>query len=324
MAAIGHIRPVTYPEWVANIVLVPKPPSWRMCIDFTDLNKACPLDPYPLPSIHQMVDETAGAELMSFMDAFKGYHQIMLNHEDESEMTFVTPDGLYYSEGVQRPVYYVSHALHGPELRYSRLEMIVYALYTAAKKLAPYFQGRAIRVLIDQPIGVVLRTASSSGRLVKWALMLTQYAIEYRPRPAIKGQALADFLVECTARETRLPQVEDPEAAWWSLATDGSSSKKGAVGGIVITSQEGFKVYYALMYQFHPTNNEAEYEAFVNSLQCAQDLGAEYIRAQTDSALVVGQVFGDYEVNGERLQYYRDLAMEKLSLFRAYTIRHVP
>ncbi|XP_019200265.1 PREDICTED: uncharacterized protein LOC109193869 [Ipomoea nil] len=227
-------------------------------------------------------------------------------------------------EGVQRPVYYVSHALHGPELRFSRLEKIVYALYTAAKKLAPYFQGRAIRVLTDQPIGAVLRTASSSGRLVKWALMLAQYAIDYRPRPAIKGQALADFLVECTAQEIQPPVEEDPEAAWWTLAADGSSSKKGAGGGVVITSPEGFMVYYALMYQFAPTNNEAEYEAFVNGLQCARELGADYIRAQTDSALVVGQVLGDYEVNGERLQAYRDLGMEKLNFFRAYTVRHVP
>ncbi|XP_019188963.1 PREDICTED: uncharacterized protein LOC109183332 [Ipomoea nil] len=224
--------------------------------------------------------------------------------------------------GVQRPVYYVSHALHGPELHYSRLEKIVYA--TAAKKLAPYFQGRAIHVLTDQPIGAVLRTASSSGRLVKWALMLTQYAIDYRSRLAIKGQALADFLVECTTREIQPPVKEDPEAAWWSLATDGSSSKKGVGGGVVITSLEGFKVYYALIYQFSPTNNEAEYEAFVNGLQCARDLGAEYIRAQTDSALVVGQVLGDYEVNGERLQAYRDLAIEKLNFFRAYTVCHVP
>ncbi|XP_019157595.1 PREDICTED: uncharacterized protein LOC109154212 [Ipomoea nil] len=227
-------------------------------------------------------------------------------------------------EGVQRPIYYVSHALLGPELRYSRLEKIVYALYTAEKKLAPYFQGRLTRVLTDQPIGAVLHTVSSSRRLVKWALMLTQYAMDYRPRPPIKGQALADFLVECTARDTQPSDMQDPEAAWWSLATDGSSSKKGAGGGVVITSPEGFKVYYVLMYQFTPTNNEAEYEAFVNGLQCARDLGVDYIQAQTDSTLVVGQVFGEYEVNGERLQAYGDLAMEKLNLFQAYTVCHVP
>ncbi|XP_019189259.1 PREDICTED: uncharacterized protein LOC109183658 [Ipomoea nil] len=95
MASISHIRPAICPDWVANIVLVPMPPSWQMCIDFTDLNKACPLDPYPLLSIHQMVDVTIGAELMSFMDAFKSYHQVMMAQEDESKTSFIKPDSLY-------------------------------------------------------------------------------------------------------------------------------------------------------------------------------------------------------------------------------------
>ncbi|XP_019168360.1 PREDICTED: uncharacterized protein LOC109164061 [Ipomoea nil] len=227
-------------------------------------------------------------------------------------------------EGIQRPVYYVSHALQGPQLRYSRLEKMVFALYAAAKKLTPYFQGRVVRVLTDQPIGAVLRTASSSGRLVKWAMMLTQFAIEYRPRPAIKGQALADFVVECTAREAPTADQTVQDASWWEAATDGLSSRKGSGGGVAITSPEGFKVYYALIYQFSPTNNEAEYEAFVAGLQFAKDLGAEYVQARTDSSLVVGQVLGDFEVNGERRGRYRDLAIERLTVFKAYAVRHVP
>lgn len=66
-----------------------------MRVDYTDLNKACPLDPYLLPSIHQMVDKTMGAELISFKDAFKGYHQIMMAEQDESKTAFITPDGIY-------------------------------------------------------------------------------------------------------------------------------------------------------------------------------------------------------------------------------------
>ncbi|XP_019153722.1 PREDICTED: uncharacterized protein LOC109150267 [Ipomoea nil] len=200
------------------------------------------------------------------------------------------------SDGVQRPVYYVNHALQGLELRYSRLEKMVLALYTTAKKLTPYFQGRVIRVLTDQPIGAVLRTASSSGRLVKWAM--------------IQGNP------------NRRQQVQD--VSWWEVATDGSSSRKGSGGGVVITSPEGFKVYYALIYQFSPTNNEAEYEAFVAGLQFARDLGAESVRPRTDSSLVVGQVLGDFEVNGERLGRYRDLAIERLTTFRTYAVQHVP
>ncbi|VFQ81448.1 unnamed protein product [Cuscuta campestris] len=80
--SVGHIREVKYPDWLANVVLAPKGDTWRMCVDYTDLNKACPMGSYPLPGPDQMVDETAGCELLSFMEAFKGYHQIYMAKED--------------------------------------------------------------------------------------------------------------------------------------------------------------------------------------------------------------------------------------------------
>ena len=73
---VGAIREVEYPEWLANVVLVKKANGkWRLCIDFTDINKACPKDSFPLPRIDLIVDSTAGHELLSFMDAFFGYNQ---------------------------------------------------------------------------------------------------------------------------------------------------------------------------------------------------------------------------------------------------------
>lgn len=63
LASARYVREVKYPEWLANVILVPKPPAWWMCIDYTNLKKVCPLDPYPFPSIHQMVNKTAGTEL---------------------------------------------------------------------------------------------------------------------------------------------------------------------------------------------------------------------------------------------------------------------
>lgn len=78
LLSVGHIREVEYPEWLANVVLAPKPPTFRMCVDHTDLNKACPMDPFSLPSSDQMVDEMSRCELLSFMDAFKGYHKIFM------------------------------------------------------------------------------------------------------------------------------------------------------------------------------------------------------------------------------------------------------
>jgi hypothetical protein len=66
-----------------------------MCVDFTDLNKACPKDHFPLPRIGQIVDSTAGYELLCFLDAYSGYHQISMGLEDEEKMTFTTPFGVF-------------------------------------------------------------------------------------------------------------------------------------------------------------------------------------------------------------------------------------
>jgi len=80
---IGSIREVQYPELLANTVVVKKKNGKdRVCIDFTDLNKACPEESFPLPHIDRLVESTAGNELLSFMDAFSGYNQIMMNPED--------------------------------------------------------------------------------------------------------------------------------------------------------------------------------------------------------------------------------------------------
>ncbi|KAL0451258.1 UNVERIFIED_CONTAM: hypothetical protein Slati_1103900 [Sesamum latifolium] len=71
----GHIREIQFPEWLSNVVLVPKPGGKRrMCIDFRDLNKACPKDFYPLPRIDQLVDSTSGCELLNMMGVSQGYH----------------------------------------------------------------------------------------------------------------------------------------------------------------------------------------------------------------------------------------------------------
>jgi len=92
----SFIMEVFYPEWLANLVLVlKKNKTWRMCIDYTCLNKACPKDPFALPRIDQVIDSTAGCELLSFLDATAGYHQIKLAVEDQIKTAFITPFGAY-------------------------------------------------------------------------------------------------------------------------------------------------------------------------------------------------------------------------------------
>ena len=94
--AAGFIMEVLHPDWLANPVLVlKKNGSWRMCIDYTSLNKVCPKDPFPLPRIDQVIDSTAGCELLSFLDAYSGYHQIPLNPADQINTSFITLYGAY-------------------------------------------------------------------------------------------------------------------------------------------------------------------------------------------------------------------------------------
>ncbi|KAL2253357.1 UNVERIFIED_CONTAM: Retrovirus-related Pol polyprotein from transposon [Sesamum indicum] len=92
----GYVEEIQYTDWLSNVVLVPKSAGkWRMCVDFTDLNKACPKDPYPLPRIDVMVDSTAGYEMFSMMDAYQGYHQIHMAEEDKDKTSFITEKGIF-------------------------------------------------------------------------------------------------------------------------------------------------------------------------------------------------------------------------------------
>ena len=90
--------------------------------------------------------------------------------------------------------------------RYTKLRKLTYALLIAAQRLRPYLQGHTITLLTDQPIKAVLHRADAFERIVKWVVELTKFDINYQPRPAVKAQILADFIVECT-----IPEEVEPE-----------------------------------------------------------------------------------------------------------------
>ena len=422
----GAIREVGYPEWLANVVLVKKANGkWRLCIDFTDINKACPKDSFPLPRIDLIVDATAGHELLSFMDAFSGYNQISMDPDDKEKTSFVTAQGTYRyrvmpfklknagatyqrlvnrmfqkqigatmevyidnmlvkstkadlhiahlseafqilrnynmklnpakcafgvsagkflgfivnhrgieanpdkikavldmpspsgikevqrltgriaalsrfvsrasdkcqpffqvlkkafqwdtkceeafsalktylssppilvspvegelltlylavsdfstsavlvrdKERVQHPVYYCSRALRVEE-RYPRTEKLILALVTAARKLRPHFKAHTIEVLTEYPMKQVLHKSETSGRLMNWAIELSEFDIRYRPKTAIKGEVLADFVMEFASAEP----AKDAQAATvlsiWKLSVDGASNAQGSAAGV--------------------------------------------------------------------------------------------
>jgi hypothetical protein len=92
----GFIREVVYPKWLSNVVMVRKKNGkWWVCTDFTDLNKCCPKDDFPLARIDQIIDSAAASEMMALLDCFSGYHQIWLQPEDEEKIGFITLFGTY-------------------------------------------------------------------------------------------------------------------------------------------------------------------------------------------------------------------------------------
>ena len=172
-------------------------------------------------------------------------------------------------ERVQHPVYYCSRALRGAEEMYPRMEKLILALVTAARKLHPYFQAHTIEVPTEYPMKQVLHRPETSGRLMKWAIELSEFDIRYKPKIAIKGQVLADFVVEFTSAEPAENAQTETNISIWRLSVDGASNAQGRGAGLILTSPEVIDIEYAHRFGFHASNNKAEYEAVIASLNLA-------------------------------------------------------
>ncbi|XP_035840174.1 uncharacterized protein LOC118487436 [Helianthus annuus] len=524
----GILHEVKYHTWVANPVMVQKHSGgWRMCVDFKDLNKACPKDCYALPEIDKKVDSLASFRWKCFLDCYKGYHQVQMKKEDEDKTAFRTDKGIYcYTkmpfglrnadatyqrlmdtvfsedigktvevymddlvimsheeetmlnniqrtfdslrsvnlklnptkcsfgmeegkflgfivtrdgfkvnpekvqaiqlmpspatikemqrlagrlaalnrflanhaaksypfistlrncgkktpfqwtpeaeatfkqmkecliqlptltapkekeplilylsatevavgavlmverENIQTPIYYISKMLTGPETRYSMIEKLVLALIHASRRLRRYFSGHVITVLTNYHLGQILSKPDVAGRLAKWAIELGGYNIFYRPRPAIKGQVLADFatevpidkIQECEAIQNPTPVFDDRV---WTLPTDGASNDDGAGAGLRLVSPDNHELTYAIRLDFQSTNNEAEYEAFLAGLRLALKMGARNLEANVDSKLVAEQVNGRYDAKGEAMTLYLEQARMLISQFQTFKVNHI-
>ncbi|XP_077242412.1 uncharacterized protein LOC143882919 [Tasmannia lanceolata] len=247
----------------------------------------------------------------------------------------------------QKPVYYVSKVLHDAEIRYQRVEKLAYALVTAARKLRPYFQAHTIKVLTDQPLRQVLHKPDTSGRLVKWAVELSEFDIRYMPRPAIKAQVLADFVAECSIPQqiTELevaqapaedgartgiipvpPAEHDPSIAesLWEVHVDGSSNRGGCGAGLILTGPNSFTADYALRFGFRASNNEAEYESLLAGINLAVQVKAQRLKAYCDSQLVTNQIQGTYEARDERMIKYLSQVRQLSTKFKSFEVVRIP
>ena len=180
-------------------------------------------------------------------------------------------------ERVQHQVYYCSRALRGAKERYPRIEKLILALVTAARKLRPYFQAHTIEVQTEYPMKQVLHKPETSGRLMKWAIEPSEFDIRYKPKTAIKRQVLANFVMEFTSAEPAENTQTMTDLPIWKHSVDGASNAQGSGAGLILTSPEGIDIEYALRFGFQASNNEVEYEAVIAGLNLAHSLEVDQL-----------------------------------------------
>ncbi|KAL5582066.1 hypothetical protein UlMin_014508 [Ulmus minor] len=193
-------------------------------------------------------------------------------------------------DGVQWPIYYTSKSLLDAETRYPEIEKLALALMVAARKLRPYFQAHTTIIPTKFPLKQVFQKPEASGRLAKWSIELGEFDIQFKPRTAIKGQALADFIAEFTyTPEMSEKLTTQTQNSQWKLYVDGSSTETSSGAGIILVSPDGVKLSCAVRFKFKATNNQAEYEALLSGLRLAKEVSARHLTIYSDSQLVVSQ-----------------------------------
>ncbi|XP_068476954.1 uncharacterized protein [Phaseolus vulgaris] len=311
LLSAGHIREIQYPEWLANVVLVKKANGkWRMCVDFTDLNKACPKDSYPLPSIDALVDSASGCKILSFLDAFSGYNQIKMHPRDERrnvyayvddmvvvskermrhvadlEELFVTISKYRLKLNPEKCVFGVEAGKflgfmlteRGIEANPDKCAAIIAMRSPTSVKEVQQLMGRmaalssfTVVVMTNLSIQKVLQKLGVAGRMVRWAVELSEFDIQYEPRGSIKGQVSADFVAELSPGG----EQEVEAGSQWLLSVDGSSNQQGSGAGIVLEGPNGVLIEQALRFAFKASNNQAEYEALIAGILLAKEMGAQ-------------------------------------------------
>ena len=221
----------------------------------------------------------------------------------------------------QLPVYYVNQAFQGAKFGYPKIEKFAFALIVASRKLRQYFQASPILVMTNQSIKKSMNKLETAGRMVQWAIELSQFDIEYHPRTAIKAQALADFIAEFTLLDEENPI---PKAERWTIQMDGSSAQGRGGVGVVITAPDGEELKYRVQLKLSATNNEAEYEGILTGLRLGRALGIKHLLVQNDSKLVIGQIKRYYEAREERMQKYLKLTKHLFQEFEEVEFEQVP
>ena len=174
----GAVKEVAYHEWLSNVVMVTKANGkWRLCVNFTELNKACPKDSYPLPRIDLLIDATVGHELLTFLDAYSGYNQINMHPPDQEKTYFITPKGTYCYR-------VMLFGLKNAGATYQRL----------VNKMFQFQIGRTMEVYVDDMLVKSFSTADHIDHLQETFNILRSYHMKLYPEKCAFGVGSGKFL----------------------------------------------------------------------------------------------------------------------------------
>jgi ribonuclease HI len=177
-----------------------------------------------------------------------------------------------------------------------------------------------VTVVSSFPLGEIIQCREASGRIAKWAVEIMGETISFAPRKATKSQVLADFVAEWV--DTQLP-IAPIQPELWTMYFDGSLMKTGAGAGLLFISPLGKHLRYVLRLHFSASNNVAEYEALVNGLHIAIELGVRRLDAHGDSQLVIDQVMKNSHYRDPNMEAYCDEVRRLEDKFYGLELNHV-
>nr|XP_043611701.1 uncharacterized protein LOC122583350 [Erigeron canadensis] len=275
-------------------------------------------DPEKVKDIQNMKPPHALKEVQSLNGKLTALHRFLSKSADKSLPFFHT----------------LKESYKLPKRDISKLKSWPLGLVHAARRLRRYFQAHSIQLLTDKPIKQILSRPEVLGRLAKWAVELGEHEIEFKPRNAIKGQILADFLAEVPATKAQNKRKiiqeaksegseEAPVSETWKLFIDGASSMDGSGAGLILTNPEGQEFTYALRFDFKASNNATEYEALLAGLRIARQMKVEHIHACMDSQIVAFQVDGTYEAKEPAMKKYLEKVRQIRHKFKTFRIQNI-
>eukprot|EP00253_Pinus_taeda_P013331 PITA_13331 len=231
------IFPVRHSKWVSNMVHVRKKnEDIRICIDFRNLNKACQKENFPLPPLEQIFQAVAGLELVSFLDGFSGYNQVLVHPDDQLKTTFRPKWGTYAyrkmpfepfilytfasdrsyvailtqtnQEKAEAPISFFSPKLQGAELNYSDVEKHAYAIFKAIKYFRPFLLKTHTKIIVPFPaVRNILVQKDVGEKRANWVTALQEYDIEIKLANIVRGQGFCKMLAGAS-QIFEIPSVE--------------------------------------------------------------------------------------------------------------------